>query len=59
MWSGCIVVITNSYKENISGVLHCYDRVNINATAGTFGYPEGMTSFFFLNGFKIFEGEKF
>jgi hypothetical protein len=49
------VLITETYKENIEGILQCYDRVNINATAGTFGYSDGMTQFFYLNGFKIFD----
>lgn len=49
------MLITDSYKDNISGVLQCYDRLNINATAGTFGYAEGMTNFFYSNSFKIFD----
>jgi DNA-binding MarR family transcriptional regulator len=49
------MLITDSYKDSISGVLECFDRLNINATAGTFGYAEGMTNFFYTNNFKIFD----
>lgn len=49
------MLITDAYKNDILGVLQCYDRVNINATAGTFGYSDGMTNFFYSNGFKIFD----
>lgn len=49
------MLITEAYKEDILGNLFCYDRVNINATAGTFGYADGMTQFFYANKFKIFD----
>jgi hypothetical protein len=49
------MLLTETYKEDIIGVLQCYDRININATAGAFGYSEGMTTFFYSNGFKIFD----
>lgn len=47
----------NKFKETdkILGNIFCYDRININVTAGTFGYADGMTSFFYANGFKIFD----
>ena len=48
------MLITETYKDKILGCLHCYDRVNINATAGTFGYADGMTQFFYANKFRIF-----
>jgi hypothetical protein len=49
------VLITEAYREDILGNLFCYDRVNINATAGTFGYADGMTKFFYANNFMIFD----
>lgn len=49
------MLITEAYKEDILGNLFCYDRVNINATAGTFGYADGMTRFFYANNFMIFD----
>ena len=49
------MLITEAYKKDIEGILQCYDRININATAGTFGYSDGMTHFFYSNGFKIFD----
>jgi hypothetical protein len=48
------MLITDTYKNDILGCLYCYDRVNINATAGTFGYVDGMTQFFYANNFRIF-----
>ena len=48
------MLITDNYKDDILGCLYCYDRVNINATAGTFGYADGMTQFFYANNFRIF-----
>ena len=52
------MLITEAYKDDIVGILQCYDRVNINATAGTFGYSAGMTNFFYSNGFRIFDFHK-
>jgi len=49
------MLITKVYKNDILGNLMCYDRVNINVTAGTFGYAGGMTQFFYVNGFRIFD----
>lgn len=49
------MLITETYREDILGNLFCYDRVNINATAGTFGYADGMKRFFYVNNFMIFD----
>jgi hypothetical protein len=49
------VLITTTHQEEITGILYCYDRVLINATAGTFGYPDGMTVFFNQQGYRIFD----
>lgn len=40
------MLITEIHKDKISGELHCYDRINIKCTAGTFGYADGMGIFF-------------
>lgn len=44
-------LLTDRYREQISGVLDCYDRMVFTGTLPQFCYPEGMTSF--LNGNKI------
>jgi hypothetical protein len=41
------MIITKSHEEKIEGTLFCYDRININCTAGTFGYADGMKNFFY------------
>ena len=38
--------ITVKYSDKISGLLYCYDRVNIKCSFGSLGYSVGMTSFF-------------
>jgi hypothetical protein len=38
--------IIDKYSDKISGILHCYDRVNIKCSLGNFGYAGGMTIFF-------------
>jgi len=52
------MLITTTHQEDISGVLYCYDRVLINATADTFGYPDGMTIFFNQHKYRIFDFAK-
>jgi hypothetical protein len=48
------MLITETHVNNIHGTISCYDRIIINATAGTFGYAGGMTSFFYEKGYRIF-----
>lgn len=38
-------LITEQYKEQILGVISCYDRIIIRGTIVGWGYPEGMTAF--------------
>lgn len=52
------MLITEKYEEDILGVLSCYDRIIINGVAGTFGYADGMTTFFNINKWKIFDFAK-
>jgi len=49
------MLITETHKEDIKGILYCYDRVIINATMGTFGYADGMRVFFNTQGHRIFD----
>jgi len=52
------MLITETHQKEISGVLYCYDRVLISVTAGTFGYPEGMSMFFNTHGYRMFDFAK-
>ena len=52
------MLITDAYKTHISGTIGCYDRVIIRGTPGIMGYADGMTSFFNLRHFKIFDFAK-
>jgi hypothetical protein len=49
------MLITETHKNDILGTLYCYDRVIIKGTAGTFGYADGMTTFFNIHKYKIFD----
>jgi len=49
------MLITTTHQSQINGLLYCYDRVIINATAGTFGYADGMSMFFNQQGYRIFD----
>lgn len=44
-----------SYSKQISGVLHCYDRIIIQGTC----YAKGMTSYLYMNKIRIFDYPKF
>ena len=50
--------ITKTHQSEIIGILSCYDRVLINATVSTFGFPDGMAMFFNTNGYRIFDFAK-
>ena len=52
------MIITEAHKEKISGVLNCYDRINIKCTAGTFGYADGMGIFFNIINRRCFDFHK-
>ena len=52
------MLLTTTHQGEITGELSCYDRVLINATAGTFGYADGMTMFFNQRKYRMFDFEK-
>jgi hypothetical protein len=52
------MLITEKYTSDIQGILSCYDRIIVNATAGKFGYAGGMTAFFYEKGYRIFDFAK-
>lgn len=49
------MIITKSHEEKIEGTLFCYDRININCTAGAFGYAAGMKNFFYTINRRCFD----
>ena len=49
------MIITKSHEEKIEGTLFCYDRININCRAGTFGYADGMKNFFYTINRRCFD----
>src|SRR5215467_9628389 len=51
--------LTERYKEQIAGVLSCYDRVVITGTLPGICYADGMTRFLHANGIRIFDYPQF
>lgn len=43
------------YKDQLSGVLSCYDRILITGTIPTVCYAAGMTNFLYINQIRIFD----
>lgn len=50
-----MMLLTATHRGEIDGILYCYDRVLLNATVGTFGFPDGMTMFFNQHNYRIFD----
>ncbi|MBT9149297.1 MAG: hypothetical protein AAGB97_00390 [Dehalococcoidia bacterium] len=49
------MLITERYKDQIRGVLSCYDRVRLRGTLPGWHYAQGMTSFLYANQIRIFD----
>ena len=52
-------LLTDRYKEKISGVLGCLDRVIIQGDLSRINYPQGMEWHLYKNEIKIFDYTKF
>ena len=52
-------LLTKRYKDKISGVLSCYDRIVLKGTLPTVCYAQGMTGYLFKNNIQIFDYTKF
>jgi len=52
-------VLTEKYKEKISGILSCYDRIIIQGTLPEWCFDKGMTSFLYSQGVRIFNFPQF
>ncbi len=52
-------LLTERYKKEISCVLSCYDRLILSGTMPEISYCQGMTSYMYEKGIKIFDYPKF
>lgn len=52
-------LITEKYKDDIHGVLHCYDRIVISGNIQQLCYAKGMTSYLYGRNIRIFDYTKF
>jgi len=52
-------LLTTRYSENLAGVLSCYDRIVITGTLPGACFADGMTSFLYSRGIRIFDYPQF
>jgi hypothetical protein len=52
-------LLMTAHSKNISGVLNCFDRMIITGTLPTICYSQGMTSYLYSKGIRIFDYTKF
>ncbi len=52
-------LLTEKYQDKISGVISCFDRIVITGTIPGICYSQGMTSYLYSKGIKIFDYPKF
>ena len=52
-------LLTERYAERLAGVLSCYDRIVITGTLPGVCYAQGMTSFLYAKGIRIFDYPQF
>ena len=52
-------LLMTAHSKNISGVLCCFDRMIITGTLPTICYSQGMTSYLYSKGVRIFDYPKF
>jgi hypothetical protein len=51
--------LTEKYSDELDGVLSCYDRIVITGSLYPFCYSQGMTSYLYQQGIRIFDYAKF
>lgn len=49
------MLIPDRYQQQLAGVISCYDRILIQGTLPGWCYAQGMTSFLYAQGIKIFD----
>lgn len=52
-------LLTTQYKDKISFVLHCYDRIIISGVMPEISYSQGMTAYLYKSQIKVFDYPKF
>jgi hypothetical protein len=52
-------MLTERYRDRLHGVLSCYDRIVITGTLPGVCYAQGMTSFLYAKGVRIFDYARF
>jgi len=52
-------LLSETYKDKISFVLSCYDRLILTGTLPEISYAQGMTKYMYQNGIRIFDYPKF
>jgi hypothetical protein len=53
-----VELLTDRHKDEIAGVLSCYDRIIIQGTVPKWCYASGMTSYFYEHQVRIFDYPK-
>ena len=53
------LLLTERYRDRLLGVLSCYDRIVITGTLPGACYAQGMTSFLYARGIRIFDYARF
>ncbi len=54
-----VELLTERYKDQISGVLSCYDRIIIQGTLPQWCYAKGMTDYCYAHQIRIFDYPQF
>ena len=52
-------LLTERYADRLAGMLSCYDRIVITGTSSGVCYAQGMTSFLYAKGIRIFDYSQF
>lgn len=52
-------LLSERYANELDGVLNCYDRIVITGSLQPFCYAQGMTSYLYRQGIRIFDYAKF
>ena len=52
-------LLSERYHANLDGVLHCYDRIVITGNLQPLCYAQGMTSYLYRQGIRIFDYAQF
>ena len=53
-----VALLMERYKDQIAGVLSCYDRIIIQETVPGWCYASGMTDYFYKRQVRIFDNPK-